>query len=159
MKQWRMLADFARFADPDCLLLAGQYTLLDHAALAEFLPLCQARGISVLVAGVFNGGILAQGAIEGAYYKYAPASAEILARVQQMEAICARYQVPLSAAAIQFPLAHPAVTSLLLGAETPEEVVANQAALLTPFPPALWEEFRQAGVLPEAAPIPRHPLL
>jgi D-threo-aldose 1-dehydrogenase len=159
MNQWRMLADFARFADPDCLLLAGQYTLLEQAALAEFLPLCQARGISVLLAGIFNGGILAQGAIEGAYYKYAPAPPEILARVQQMEAICARYQVPLSAAAMQFPLAHPAVTALLLGAETPEEVVANQAALLTPLPPALWEEFRQARVLPEAAPIPQHPLL
>lgn len=88
-----------------------------------------------------------------------PPLPRFLARVQQMEAICARYQVPLSAAAIQFPLAHPAVTALLLGAETPEEVVANQAALLTPLPLALWEEFRQAGVLPEAAPIPQHPLL
>lgn len=159
MNQWRMLADFVRFADPDCLLLAGQYTLLEQEALAEFLPLCQARGISVLLAGVLNGGILAQGAIEGAYYKYAPAPPEILVRVQQMEAICARYQVPLLAAAIQFPLAHPAVTALLLGAETPGEVVANQAALLTSLPPALWEEFRQAGVLPEVAPIPQHPLL
>ncbi|HET8844834.1 MAG TPA: aldo/keto reductase [Ktedonobacteraceae bacterium] len=156
MNQWRMLADFARVADPDCLLLAGQYTLLDQDALPEFLPLCQAKGISVLLAGVFNGGILAQGAVPGAYYKYAPASPALLARVRQMEEICARYQVPLSAAAIQFSLAHPAVTSVLLGAETPAEVTANQTALLTALPPALWEEFRQARVLPETVPIPRH---
>ncbi len=159
MNQWRLLADFARLTDPDCLLLAGQYTLLEQDALAEFLPLCQAKSISVLLAGVLNGGILAQGAVPGAYYKYAPASPALLARVQQMEAICARYQVPLSAAAMQFPLAHPAVTSVLLGAETPAEVMANQAALLTPLPSDLWEEFRQAGVLPEAAPVPQHPLL
>ncbi len=159
MNQWRMLADFARFADPDCLLLAGQYTLLEQEALSEFLPLCHARGISVLLAGAFNGGILASGAVAGAYYKYAPASAAVLARVQQLEEICAEYQIPLAAAALQFPLAHPAVTALVIGAESPTEVVTNRSALQTPIPPALWEAFRKAGVLSEAAPVPTSPFL
>jgi D-threo-aldose 1-dehydrogenase len=159
MNQWRMLAEFARFADPDCLLLAGQYTLLEQEALAQFLPLCQARGISVLLAGVFNGGILASGAVAGAYYKYAPASAEVLARVQQLEEICAQYQIPLAAAALQFPLAHPAVTALVIGAESPAEVATNRAALHTPIPPACWEALRKVGVLAEGAPVPTSPLL
>lgn len=145
MNQWRMLANFARFADPNCLLLAGQYTLLEQEALSEFLPLCQARGISVLLAGVFNGGI--------------PASAPVLAGVQRLEQICAAYQIPLTAAALQFPLAHPAVTALLIGAETPTELITNLSALQTPIPRACWEAFRRTGVLPEAAPVPTSPTL
>lgn len=159
MNQWRMLADFARFADPDCLLLAGQYTLLDQDALAEFFPLCQSKGISVLLAGVFNGGVLAVGPREGAYYKYAPASPAILARVGQIAEICANYQVPLATAALQFSLAHPAVTALVVGAESPEEVATNLQALQTPIPPELWEALRSAGHLPAAAPVPQQPRL
>ena len=136
-----------------------QNTTRNFVIYTEFLPLCQARGISVLLAGVFNGGILASGAVAGAYYKYAPAYAAVLARVQHLEQICAQYQVPLAAAALQFPLAHPAVTALVIGAESPAEVRSFRAALSTSIPPACWEALRNAGALAEAAPVPTSPVL
>jgi D-threo-aldose 1-dehydrogenase len=159
MNQWQMLADFARHTDPDCFLLAGRYTLLEQGALDEFLPLCQQKGLGLLLGGVFNSGILARGSKAGATYNYATAPQEIVERVRRIEAVCERYQVPLNVAAVQFPLAHPAVTALLLGAEKPEEVATNLQALRTPLPAELWTELRNEGLLHEAAPVPLQPLL
>ena len=118
MNQWEMLSRFARQADFDCFLLAGRYTLLEQKALDEFLPLCAERNIGVVLGGVFNSGILATGARPGALYQYQAASPEILEHVDQIEVICARHGVPLQTAALQFPLAHPAVTSLVIGAKS-----------------------------------------
>jgi len=159
MNQWQMLADFARNADFDCFLLAGRYTLLEQGALDEFFPLCQEKGIGIFLGGVYNSGILARGANPGAKYNYADAPSEILERVRRIEAVCARYQVPLYVAALQFPLAHPAVTALLVGAEAPGEIATNLRALSTPIPSELWSTLRSEGLLHEAAPVPQHSVL
>jgi D-threo-aldose 1-dehydrogenase len=158
MNQWQMLADFARHTDPDCFLLAGRYTLLEQGALDEFLPLCHQKGLGLFLGGVFNSGILARGPNSGATYNYAAAPQEIIERVKRIEEVCARYQVPLNVAALQFPLAHPAVTALLLGAEAPEEVATNLQSLHTEIPAELWAALRNEGLLHEAAPIPQFPL-
>lgn len=155
MNQWQMQADFARHADPDCFLLAGRYTLLEQGALDEFFPLCQEKGIGIFLGGVYNSGILARGARPGAQYNYANAPEEIIERVRRIEDVCARYQVPLYVAALQFALAHPAVTALLVGAERPEEVATNLRALQTEIPADLWEALRAEGLIHQAAPVPQ----
>ena len=154
MNQWQMLGDFARNADFDCFLLAGRYTLLEQTAVEEFLPLIQQKGIGLFLGGVYNSGILATGPTPGATYNYAPAPPEIAERVRRIEAVCARYGVPLNVAALQFPLAHPAVTALLVGAQAPSEVEANIKALDYPIPAALWNDLRAEGLIHEVAPAP-----
>ena len=153
MNQWQMQDRFAQNFDVDCFLLAGRYTLLEQTAL-EFLARCQERGIGIFLGGVYNSGILAMGARPGATYNYAAPPPEIVERVQQIEAVCARYDVPLHRAAAQFALAHPAVTAVLLGAVMPAEVQANRDALFAPIPPGLWADLRGAGLLREDAPVP-----
>lgn len=155
MNQWRMLADFARHADFDSFLLAGRYTLLEQGALDELFPLCQARGIALFLGGVFNSGILATGDGPGASYNYAAAPPAVAERVRRLGAACARHAIPLRVAAVQFPLAHPAVSALILGARSAAEVAANLAALHAPIPPALWTDLRAAGLLDESAPVPQ----
>ncbi|MFN9958044.1 MAG: aldo/keto reductase, partial [bacterium] len=98
MNQWQMLARFAEAGAFDCFLLAGRYTLLEQEALNELLPLCERRGTALVIGGGFNGGILATGAVPGAKWNYAPAPAHIMEKVRKIEAVCARYRVPLAAA-------------------------------------------------------------
>jgi D-threo-aldose 1-dehydrogenase len=148
------LLEFAEAGDFDCFMLAGRYTLLEQGALDRLLPVCQLRGIGILTAGPFNSGILATGAVAGAKYNYKPAPPEILDRVAKMEAVCKRYGVPLAAAAVQFPLAHPAVAAMVPGAVRPEEVEANIRLIETPIPAALWEELRQQKLIRADAPVP-----
>ena len=147
-------ANFLRDGDFDCLLLAGRYSLLEQPALAEVLPLAAQKNVGVMLGGVFNSGILATGAIEGARYNYTPASPEILAKVRRMEDVCRSHGVGLSAAAMQFCLGHPAVSSLVLGAVTPDEVHRNVAAMATPAPKALWADLKAAKLLDASAPTP-----
>jgi D-threo-aldose 1-dehydrogenase len=137
----------------DCFLVAAHYHLLDQSAL-EVLTLCQQRGITAMIAGVMATGILATGAVPGAKYGYGDAKPDILERVRGMEAICARHGVPLNAVAMQFPLAHPAVRSVVIGARSQDEVAANIRAFQMPIPPDLWAEFRAAGLLAENVPVP-----
>ena len=106
--------------DFDCFLLAGRYTLLEQAPLDEFLPLCERRNIALIIGGAYNTGILATGAVEGAYFQYAPAPPEIMERVRRIEAVCARHGVRLPTAALQFPLGHPAVATVIPGTRSPE---------------------------------------
>jgi D-threo-aldose 1-dehydrogenase len=153
MNQWRMLADFARQADFDCFLLAGRYTLQEQTAL-PFLELCQAKGISLILGGVFNSGILATGPQPGAKYNYTDAPPTILEKVRRLESICAQYQVPLNAAALQFALAHPAVTAAVIGARSVAELSANLQARRRPIPADLWADLRAAGLIESAAPLP-----
>lgn len=146
--------NFSRDASPDAILLAGRYSLLEQPALSSFLPLAEESGIGVILGGVFNSGILATGAIEGARYDYAEAPPEIMERVRQIEAVCARYEVPLRRAAVQFAIAHPAVSSLILGAARPEEVEIQIEDIQETVPPDLWSELKEQGLMNPEAPIP-----
>jgi D-threo-aldose 1-dehydrogenase len=143
---------FAEVCDLDCVLLAGRYSLLEQGALDAFLPLAQQRGIGVLLGGVFNSGILATGSVPGAKYDYADAPAPVLKRVRRIEAVCARHGVPLPVAAVAFARAHPAVSSVVLGAVSPAEVRRNLAGWATPVPAALWDELRADGLIRADAP-------
>ena len=153
MNQAEMLARFAREAQMDCFLLAGRYTLLDQVALSELLPVCVERGISIIVGGVYNSGILADPR-PGATFNYRPAPPELLARAQRLKAVCARHETPLMAAAIQFPLAHPAVATVLTGVRSVAELEENERMCRVPVPAALWQNLKGEGLLPGDAPVP-----
>lgn len=146
---------FAREGQFDCFMLAGGYTLLEHSSLETLLAHCTANGSSVMVAAPFNTGILATGAIEGARFGYQPAPPEVLARTAAIEAVCRRLGVSLPAAALQFPLAHPAVVSVVVGHQSVAEVQANLDLLAEPIPQELWHELKRTGLLPDAAPVPQ----
>ena len=146
---------YAREADLDCVLLAGRYSLLEQPALDRFLPLAHARGIGVMVGGVFNSGILATGAKPGARYNYREAPPEILERVGVFERVCAAHGVALAHAAIAFVLGHPAVSSVVLGAVAPDEVHRNAEACARRVPPALWRDLKARRLLRDDAPTPR----
>jgi D-threo-aldose 1-dehydrogenase len=127
---------FVERGDADVVLLAGRWTLLDRSAADELLPLCAGRGVDFVAAGVFNSGILAGGAM----FDYRVATPAVLERRRKLEETCARHDVPLAAAAIQFPLRHAAVTSILVGARTPEEISEDIRLLDYPVPEELWSE-------------------
>jgi D-threo-aldose 1-dehydrogenase len=149
-----MLVRFARDAEFDCFLLAGRYTLIDLSGLNELLPLCLEKGISIILGAPYNSGILATGARPGAKFNYADAPPELMEKVRRMEAVCARHGVPLKAAALQFPLGHPAVATVIPGARSPEEVEENFRMMSHPIPPACWQELRSEGLIPPEAPLP-----
>ena len=121
VNDWAILQRFAADGDFDCFMLAGRYTLLDHSALDTFMPDCERRGISVLMAAPFNSGILATGAKRGATFFYVEAEAEIMDRTRRIEAVCGRHGVAITAAALQFPLAHPVVSSVVTGMRSVRE--------------------------------------
>ena len=139
MNQTAMLTRFVTETDVDCVLVAGRYSLLDRSAADELLPACEKRQVGVLVGGVFNSGILAD-PVPGATYDYFPASEEVWRRVRALAARCAGHGVPPAAAALQFPLRHPAVTSVVVGARSAREVTENTAYAETVIPEALWAE-------------------
>jgi D-threo-aldose 1-dehydrogenase len=153
MNQAPMLARFVREAGVDCVLLAGRYTLLDQSGLDELLPLCEREGVSVFAAGVFNSGLLANPS-PGAPFNYAPAPSEVVERARQLAAVCARHDVPLTAAALQFAGAHPAVTCVLTGVRSVEELHSNIADFERRIPPDLWSDLRAEGLLDDRAPTP-----
>jgi len=153
MNRAEMLVRFAREAEFDCFLVAGRYTLLDQSALAELLPLCLERGVAVILGGVYNSGILAEPR-PGATYDYSVAPPQLLERARRIAGVCERHDVPLKAAALQFPLAHPAVTSLLLGARSVAELEENLTLLRIELPAELWTELRRERLLPAEAPTP-----
>lgn len=149
-----MCERFARAGDFDTMLLAGRYSLLEQPGLASFMPLAAEKGIGLMLGGVFNSGILATGPVAGAKYNYQPAPPQILTRVAAIEAVCNRHGVPLRRAALQFPLGHPAVASLIMGAVKPEEVVDQVTELSAPIPAALWTELKTEGLLGADVPVP-----
>ena len=142
-------------ADLDCVLLAGRYSLLEQPALDRFLPLAIERGVGVMLGGVFNSGILATGAIAGARYNYRPAPPDVAARVAGIERVCAAHRVTLPHAALAFVLGHPAVSSIVLGAVSPDEVRRNAQAFAAPVPAALWRDLKAARLLRDDAPAPK----
>jgi D-threo-aldose 1-dehydrogenase len=153
MNQSSMLARFAREGDFDVFLVAGRYTLLDQDALTELLPLCVERGVSILAAGVMNSGVLADPR-PGSRFDYRPAPPAIVDRARRIAAVCERHDVPLRAAAIQFPLAHPAVVSLIAGVRSVDHLDEYPALMRRPIPAALWADLRAEGLLAAGAPVP-----
>jgi D-threo-aldose 1-dehydrogenase len=153
MNQVEMLTRFAREGDFDAFLVAGRYTLLDQSALSELLPLCLEKGISIVVGGVMNSGILADPR-PGALFNYAPAPDDLVERATRIRVICERHGVPVRAAAIQFPLAHPAVVSLVTGVRTIEHFDDYPRALRMPIPDDLWAELQADGLIDPEAPVP-----
>jgi D-threo-aldose 1-dehydrogenase len=149
-----MCARFARAGDFDCMLLAGRYTLLEQGALDEFLPLCEQKDIGVLAGGTFNSGILASGPRQGSKYNYAEAPAPVRERVAKLDEVCRAHGVPLAAAAIQFPLAHPKVSSVVIGAISAAEIRQNFELLSLSIPVALWRDLKSAGLVRKDAPVP-----
>lgn len=154
MNQWQMLCDFARAGDFDCFLLAGRYTLLEQESLHQLLPLCESRGISIIIGGPYNSGILATGAVQNAYYNYAPATPEVLERTRRIEAVCARRHVALQAAALQFPFGHPAVAAVIPGARSAAELKANVGFFEQQIPADFWAELKGLSLVDPAAPVP-----
>ena len=152
---WQICERLLGEADFDGFLLAGRYTLLEQEPLETFLPLCLKRDVGIILGGPYNSGILATGAVAGARYDYAPAPDDILQRVRNLEAVCAAHDTPLIAAALQFPLGHPAVKSVIPGASTPDEVRHNVAIFETPIPAALWSDLKSQGFIHNDAPVPK----
>jgi len=154
VNDWEILLRFAADGDFDCFMLAGRYTLLDHSALDTFMPDCERRGIAVLMAAPFNSGILATGAAPGATYFYVEAEREIVERTRHIEGVCARHGVALPAAALQFPLAHPAVASVVTGMRSAAEVADNLAHCRAAIPRAFWEELKHERLIATDTPVP-----
>jgi len=137
-------------ADPDVFLVAGRYTLLVHTALAALFPACAARGVSVVVGGPYNSGLLAGGTT----FDYEAAPAEMAARVLRIGAVCARHGVQMKAVALQFCAAHPVVASVIAGARRAAEVRENVAMMGVAIPGDLWADLRREGLIPEQTPVP-----
>ena len=145
---------FVKAGDFDCMLLAGRYTLLEQGALEEFLPECTKRHVSVILGGPYNSGILTGGVKPGATHDYVAAPAALIEKAQKIEAVCTRHGVPLGAAAMQFPLFHPAFCSVIPGALSVTEVKQNVAHMSVKIPVELWSELKREKLLDPAAPTP-----
>jgi D-threo-aldose 1-dehydrogenase len=137
--------------DLDCCLVAGRYTLLDQAAAQSLLPLCEKRGVAVFIGGPFNSGILAAPAGVPKKFNYRDADEATIRRYEAIAAICARHGVPVPAAALQFPLAHPAVATVLVGCRTAEEMRQAASWIRAPIPSGLWADFKAKDLLNAAA--------
>jgi D-threo-aldose 1-dehydrogenase len=151
VNEWQVCEEVMANADLDVVLLAGRYTLLEQGALETFLPLCEAKGVSVIVGGPFNSGILTG----GDHYDYGRVPPDICDRVTRLKTVCAAHNVPLAAAALQFPLAHPAVACVIPGMADAAEVTANTALFGHDLPSALWDDLKTEGLLHDCAPIPK----
>lgn len=140
----------------DAILLAGRYTLLEQAPLDDLFPACEAAGTAIVIGGPFNSGILATGAKSGAAatFNYEAAPRAVIERVAAIEAICDAHDVPLPAAALQFPLAHPLVASVIPGLDSPARVEQAVTLYNTPVPAALWADMKAKGLLRADAPTP-----
>jgi D-threo-aldose 1-dehydrogenase len=153
MNQWQMLSRFAEEADFDCFLLAGRYTLLDQSALDGLMPLAAERGIAIIAAGVFNSGVLAEPRPD-ARFNYQQAPPALIEKARRIAAVCERHGVPLKTAAVQFPIAHPAVPTVLVGSRSATQVGQNVRGFETPIPGQLWAELKAEGLLAEEVPTP-----
>ncbi|HEY8816923.1 MAG TPA: aldo/keto reductase [Candidatus Dormibacteraeota bacterium] len=153
MNQAEMLARFAREGNFDCFLLAGRYTLLDQVALDELLPICVERGIGIIAAGVYNSGILADPK-PGARYNYTTAPAQLVDRARKISAVCDSHGVPLKAAALQFPMAHPSVSCIVVGCRSVDHLDESIRMFELDIPPALWRDLKAKGLLRHDAPTP-----
>lgn len=155
MNQWEMLADLAQYVDFDCFMLAGRYTLLEQNSL-NAMNMFKTRGISVFAAGVYNSGILATGTQHAGplHFQYGPASSEIIAKVQDIEKICDKYDVILPAAALQFVATHPSITSMVIGMESIKQIQQALKWSQMPIPDDFWNALRESKLIDKDAPLP-----
>ncbi len=152
MNQWEMLRQFAKDADFDCFLVAGRYTLLDHSALHELMPLCLEKDISLILGGPYNSGILASDLNTKSTYFYDPSPPEIIEKAKKIKQVCDRHQVPLKAAAIQFGLMHQSVASTIPGPRSPKEIEDNIVMASIKIEPDLWRELKQENLIHQDCP-------
>ncbi len=152
INEWEVCQTLAERGDFDLFLLAGRYTLLEQEALESFLPLCQSRGIGIVIGGPYNSGILATGPKPGAFYNYDPAPESVLEKVRRIEAVCRSHDVSLIDAAFQFPLMNPNVVSVIPGGQSSDQMAGNLSAAAATIPTALWAELKEQGLMREDAP-------
>ena len=149
-----LIPRFLELFDLDFFLLAGRYTLMEQETLMDELPACVERGVGIVIGAVFGSGLLATGPVPGARYDYREPTPAQIEQVTRIKAICDRYGVPLAAAALQFPLAHPAVASVIPGPVSAAQVQSNVQAVHHPIPGNLWRDLKAAGLVREDAPTP-----
>lgn len=150
VNEWQPCARMLELVDPDLFLLAGRYTLLEQEPLDTLFPECARRGVGLVIGGPYNSGILAGKAT----YNYAEAPPHIVEHVRKLQEVCARHDVPLSSAALQFVLAHPVVVSVIPGSQSVAEHEQNVAALNRALPDAFWAELQQRSLIRPEAPTP-----
>lgn len=148
------MQQFMDWVDLDFFLVALAYTLLDHEVLDVEMTAAAERGMGFVIGGVYNSGILATGAVKGAMYNYQPATEDALKRVRRIEKTCQRHEVPIAAAALQFPLGHPNVASVIPGAISPEQQAQNIDAISHDIPQDFWIDLKAEGILAENIPTP-----
>lgn len=156
VNEWQVCVELLRHCELDCIMLAGRYTLLEQTPLTTLLPICRERGISIICAGPMNSGILAAGsrAASQSHYNYEPPPPQIIDRVRKLEAVCDEYDVPLQAAALQFPLAHPVVASVVAGAASGAEAQRIAAMFSRPIPVEFWRALRERELVETGTPLP-----
>ena len=154
VNEWQVCAEAMNHGRWDAFLLAGRYTLLEQQPLDLFFPLCARAGIGLIIGGAFNSGILATGPVEGAHFDYGDAPAEVVARVRRLDSICKAHDVPLPAAALQFPHAHPLVATVIPGVATEAELASALDWAKWKIPAALWSDLKSEGLIAPTAPVP-----
>lgn len=152
VKEWQVCAEALKYGDYECFMLERNYTLLEQPAFDTFLPLCIKKQISILLAGPFASGVLASGPIKEAYFHHKKADQKTLDRVKQIQKICHEYSVPVQAAAIQFPLRHPAIASVVVGTRSAQYMQNNVDFLHYKIPEELWDTLKQEGIIPKTSP-------
>ena len=152
VNEWQACQTLAERGDFDLFLLAGRYTLLEQEALESFLPLCETRGIGIVIGGPYNSGVLASGPKPGAFYNYDPAPEAVLDRVRRIDAVCRSHNVTLIEAAFQFPLMHPSVVSVIPGGQSLTEMESNLSVAHASVPVAVWEDLKSQGLMRQDAP-------
>ena len=156
VSSWEICQECALSSDVDCFILAGRYTLLEQESLKSFLPLCQDRNIGVIAAAPYNSGILIHGPTRGVHYNYVPATIEILNKTRKIQAVCDRHEVSLAAAALQFPLGHPAVSIVLPGPRTPAQVEKTVQLFQEKISRDFWEDLKFEQLINVDAPCPQN---
>ena len=152
VKQWQVCFEAMKHGDYECFMLQGNYTIMEQPAFEIFLPLCLKKKVSILLAGPYASGILATGPVKGAYFHHKEAPPEILKRVKFIQDICKAHATPLQAVAIQFPLKHPAIASVVIGSKSPVLMQDNINYAQFKIPSQLWNDLRDADVIPKEAP-------
>ncbi len=152
VNEWEVCQTLAERGDFDLFLLPGRYTLLEQESLDSFLPLCESRGIGIVIGGPYNSGVLASGPKPGAFYNYEPAPPEVLEKVGKIEVVCRSHGISLVDAAFQFPLMNPNVVSVIPGGQTVAPMESNLRAAAASIPPALWADLKAQGLMRKDAP-------
>ena len=155
VNEWEVVREALDYVDLDCCLLAGRYTLLEQTALTSLLTLCEHRQIGVIIGGAFNSGILVAHLGGHCKFNYGDAPKDVVERAERLRRVCDMFAVEMPAAALQFPLAHPAVVSVIVGSRTAAEVDQAVRWLEQPLADGLWDELKRQGLIDAEAPVPR----